>query len=145
MPSFSKSSMLHLITCHKDLQTLFFEVIKTYDCTVTCGFRNKADQEKAFDAGTSQLHFPFGKHNRNPSYAVDVVPYPVDWNDLERFKEMSVVVKSTINNLKEGRKIASNIAWGGDWATFKDYPHWEIKEWTITGNRSYRQLNGWKG
>lgn len=128
MPRFSKNSLLRLLTCHKDLQTLFMEVIKVYDCTVTCGFRNRADQEKAFKEGTTQLHFPHGRHNRNPSFAVDVVPYPVDWDDLDRFKEMAIIVKQIRDKLLEEGRISSKIEWGGDWENFKDYPHWQIGE-----------------
>jgi len=120
--------MLRLLTCHKDLQTLFNEVIKTYDCTITCGVRNRADQEKAFAQGNSKVHFPNSKHNTSPSRAIDVVPYPVDWDDIERFKEMAVVVKDAAKRLKSEGKITHDIEWGGDWKTFKDYPHWQIKE-----------------
>ena len=51
MPKFSKSSLEKLATCHIDLQTLFNEVIKTFDCIVTEGYRNQEDQEKAFASG----------------------------------------------------------------------------------------------
>jgi len=49
--------------------------------TVSCGFRNEADQEAAFAAGTSKEHWPNGKHNRRPSDAADVEPYPERWAD----------------------------------------------------------------
>ena len=127
MPRFSKRSAFNLLTCHKDLQTLFNEVIKTYDCTVTCGFRNRADQEKAFAEGNTKLRFPRSKHNTSPSRAVDVVPYPIDWNNIARFKEMAAIVKAVAKKLKAEGKITHDITWGGDWKTFKDYPHWEIK------------------
>ena len=54
MPSFGKQSQANLATCHPDLQTLFREVIKYFDCTIIEGFRNEADQNKAFAAGNSK-------------------------------------------------------------------------------------------
>lgn len=127
MPRFSKKSLMRLITCHQDLQTLFNEVIKIYDCTILCGHRNKEDQEKAVREGKSKLHYPNSKHNTSPSLAADVAPYPIDWDDVGRFKEFASHVKSVRDQLLADGKIDSNIEWGGDWKTFKDYPHWEIK------------------
>ena len=85
MPSFGTKSRERLDTCHPDLQTLFNAVIEEVDCSVICGHRNKADQDKAFASGNSKAEYPKGKHNSNPSTAVDVYPYPVDFDDLPRF------------------------------------------------------------
>ncbi len=85
MPKFSQESFSKLSTCHLDLQVLFFEVIRTFDCKILEGYRNEKDQETAFAAGNTQLHWPDGKHNKQPSFAVDVSPYPVDWNNTKRF------------------------------------------------------------
>ena len=79
MPKFSQASFSKLATCHIDLQCLFYEVIKYFDCTILEGYRNEVDQDKAFASGHTKLHWPNGKHNRNPSMAVDVTPYPVDF------------------------------------------------------------------
>ena len=54
MPSYSSRSKAILSTCHPELQILFKEVIKEYDCSVICGFRGEADQDKAFDDGKSK-------------------------------------------------------------------------------------------
>jgi peptidoglycan L-alanyl-D-glutamate endopeptidase CwlK len=63
-----------------------------------------------------------------PSQSVDVVPYPVDWDNIEEFKKFASYVKAVRNRLSFEKKITSLIKWGGDWNTFKDYPHWEIVE-----------------
>lgn len=126
MNKFSKKSESALLTCHPDLITLFRAVIINYDCTIICGYRNKEDQEKAFLAGNSKLHYPYSKHNKQPSLSVDVAPYPIDWNDIGRFKDFANHVKAVINRLAAEKKISSLILWGGDWVTFKDYPHWEV-------------------
>src|ERR1051325_6998817 len=85
MPKFSLSSFSKLSTCHIDLQVLFYEVIKTFDCTVLEGYRDQASQEKAFMDRKTTLQWPNGKHNSNPSNAVDVTPCPVNWEDKDRF------------------------------------------------------------
>ncbi|KKM82716.1 hypothetical protein LCGC14_1316750, partial [marine sediment metagenome] len=39
------------------------EAIQVMDFTIVCGFRNKRAQEKAFDEGKSEKHWPNSKHN----------------------------------------------------------------------------------
>jgi len=126
MPKFSKTSIERLSTCHQDLQVLFGEVIKEFDCSIICGYRGKKEQEAAFERGTSKLKWPRSKHNITPAEAVDVMPYPIDWKDMEKFKLFGAYVKSRIRELKRQGKIENDIIWGGDWKNFKDYPHWEI-------------------
>ncbi len=140
MPKFSKSSLEKLATCHIDLQTLFKEVIRTFDCIVTEGYRNKEDQEKAFSSGNSKLHFPHGKHNHNPSLAADVYPYEpkinVDFKDASRFYYFGGYVMGIAQKLKEEGKITYSIRYGGDWdrdtqvkdERLKDTGHFEIIE-----------------
>ena len=41
----------------------------------------KKPRNRYFAEGKSQLQFPEGKHNANPSLAIDAVPYPILWND----------------------------------------------------------------
>jgi len=98
---------------------VFREVIKHIDCRVLCGHRNKQDQDAAYFSGNSEVKWPDSRHNVLPSNAVDVVPYPVDWNDIGRFYELATYVFRAAN--ERGIKIE----WGGHW-NFKDYPHWQI-------------------
>lgn len=128
MPAFSKRSRENLSQCHPDLQRLFNDVIQHFDCSVICGHRGMEEQEEAFRTGKSKAHFGESKHNHMPSMAVDVVPYPLDWDDRERFGLLAGFVK--------GRAISLgiNIRWGGDWdqdnqmrdETFLDMPHYEL-------------------
>jgi len=123
MPTFSKSSADKLATCDERLQRLFNEVIKYTDCTVVCGTRNKEAQEAAFEAGNSKVHWPNSQHNSLPSLAADVVPYPIDWYDVERFKAFSMLV------LDCATKLGIEVEWGGNWTHgFVDYPHWQVKK-----------------
>ena len=75
MPKFSNLSKARLAGAHEDLQVLFKEVVKYFDCTVLCGFRDEAAQNKAFEDGFSTVKYPNSKHNQVPSKAVDVVPF----------------------------------------------------------------------
>lgn len=134
MPKFSKSSFSKLTTCHKDLQVLFFEVIKSFDCTILEGYRNQEDQEAAFAAGNSKLHYPHGKHNNQPSLAVDVAPYPLDWKNISRFYWFAGYVMGIAQRLKDEGKISHAIRYGGDWDNdmeieedkFTDLVHFEL-------------------
>lgn len=100
-------------------------VIRYVDCSVICGYRNEVDQNKAFAEGKSQLKYPKGRHNRRPSEAVDVVPYPIDWDDELGFYHFAGFVKGM------AAMLGIEVVWGGDWPNFidgkKDLAHWELK------------------
>ena len=53
-------------------------------------------------------------------HAVDMVPWPVDWEDLERFEQMAEAMKEAAEELD------ISIVWGGDWKSFYDAPHFEL-------------------
>jgi peptidoglycan L-alanyl-D-glutamate endopeptidase CwlK len=59
--------------------------------------------------------------------AVDVVPYPISWGNIERFRQFGWFVKGVATTLKRNGQIDSDVTWGGDWTRFKDYPHFEIR------------------
>lgn len=126
MPNFSKKSLAELNSCHPDLQRLFNEVIKTRDCIILEGHRGKEAQEKAFNEGHSKKHYPDGNHNKIPSLAVDVMPYPLDWKDTTGIKDFALFVMAT------AEKLGIHITWGGDWKTLVDMPHYELKAKTLT-------------
>lgn len=134
MPTFSDRSKKALSECHSDLQVLFNEVIKHFDCAVICGHRNEEEQNEAHTKGFSKVRFPDSKHNKKPALAVDVMPYPINWSDRERIYFFGGFVIATAKHLKEMGWIKSTIRWGGDWnqdtdvkkETFKDLPHFEI-------------------
>jgi peptidoglycan L-alanyl-D-glutamate endopeptidase CwlK len=129
MPQFGKTSLEKLSTCHPDLQKLFKEVIKHYDCIILEGQRSDEDQLKAFNAGKSKIKSG-GKHNHSPSLAVDVVPNPLNWKDKEKFYHFIGFVKATAIQL--GIKIRCGGDWDGDNdlkdQTFFDLPHFELIE-----------------
>lgn len=127
MPSFSKKSLAALESCHPDLQAVCRELIKQYDFSVLEGHRGKEAQEAAYAAGNSRLHYPASKHNRRPALAVDMVPYPVDWSNLARFREMLTRFDAVAHMLRQRGEISSEFVYGADWSGLKDWPHVEIK------------------
>lgn len=128
MPKFGKNSRARLATCHPDLQRLFNEVIEHYDCSVTCGHRSKEDQDKVFKEGKSKIQWPNSKHNKMPSLAADVIPYPVDWDDTRRFYMFVGIVRGIAAMLDI--KIRCGADWDGDMEVkdqnFHDLPHVEL-------------------
>ena len=129
MAKFGRSSKARLATCDKQLQDVFNEVIKTVDCSVLEGHRSKDRQNKLYEEGKTKVRYPDGRHNASPSNAVDVVPYPVDWDDRERFHLFAGFV------LGVARGMGITLRWGGDWNMnfevddnkFDDFPHFELR------------------
>jgi peptidoglycan LD-endopeptidase CwlK len=122
MITLGKYSLQNLITCQPELVELITEVSKEQNIQVTCGFRNKEDQEKAYKDGFSKAHWLQSPHNYNPSYAVDVVPYPAKWSDENKLRELGKII------LEKAKKLNIDIEWGGNWK-FVDLPHYEIRDW----------------
>ena len=122
MPRFGKKSKRQLETCHYKLQEVFNEVIKTVDCSVLEGHRNKADQNKLYEEGKTKLQYPLGRHNELPSRAADVVPYPINWNDRERFTLFAGFVIGT------AKSMGIKLRWGGNWDMWEEKGRWEVND-----------------
>ena len=130
MPRFGSSSKKRLETADERLQKVFNEVIKYVDCSVLEGHRSQERQDKLFEEGQTKVKYPNGRHNASPSKAVDVTPYPVDWEDRERQTLFAGFV------LGIAQSMGIKLRWGGDWDMdfdvqdnkFDDFPHFEIKE-----------------
>ena len=130
MPRFSARSMERLETCHPELQRLFRVVVRGFDCTILCGHRGEAEQNKAFASGRSRLRWPNSKHNGRPSLSVDVAPYPLAWGGTMRIYRFAGYVRGVAYGL------GIRVRWGGDWdgdtdlsdQRFNDLPHFELVE-----------------
>jgi len=135
MPHFSKSSLNKLATCDPELQTLFNYVIKYFDCKVIYGYRGIKAQNAAYEGGFSKLKYPFSKHNKQPSQAVDVIPYPIQWKNTDRMRYFIGYVKGVARMLKDYGAMEVEITTGIDWDVdtvltdqrFNDFPHFQIK------------------
>ena len=120
MARFGRRSKRELKTCEPELQRLLNEAIKVLDFSVLEGHRGQEDQDKAYRDGFSKLMWPDGRHNKSPSRAVDLAPYPIDFQDIKRFEILGWFVKG----LAKGLGI--KVIWGGDWANFRDWGHFEL-------------------
>ena len=119
-------------TCDDRLQAIANEVVKHIDCTVLCGHRNEEDQNAAVAKGNSKATYPNGRHNAYPSLAIDISPYPVDWEDYERFTLFAGFFLGVAKMMYPDVKVIWGNDWDGDFDTkdtgFRDYPHFEIRE-----------------
>jgi len=128
MRHFSDHSQTNLDTCDPILGAVFTDVLALIDHSVIEGYRLEARQAELFANGKTKVEFPHSKHNRLPSMAVDAVPYPIDWDDVERMCFFAGLVIAT------GIKHGVDIRWGGDWDrdgqrkdnNFDDLAHFEL-------------------
>ena len=122
MPRYSKRSKDRLLTCDQRLQDVFNEVITHVDCSILEGHRSKERQNKLYDEKRTKVRYPNGRHNSNPSKAVDVTPYPVDWEDRERQTLFAGFV------IGIARSMGIKIRWGGNWDMYEENGRWEVKD-----------------
>ncbi len=128
MPKFGTSSKLRLTTCHPDLRAVMNAVIKHIDFTIISGHRNEEQQIAAHAAGNSQVEWPDSTHNSDPSEGIDVAPYPIAWDDRERFTLLAGMI------IMAGHDLRILLRWGGDWDRdtevkdnkFDDLGHFEL-------------------
>ena len=140
MARFSNLSRERLASCDTRLQLVMNKVITLFDITVLEGHRSVQRQTELYAQGRTvpgQIVTTIdgirrrGKHNWKPSKAVDVAPYPLDWNDRERFVYMAGLI------LGVAHANGIDLRWGGDWDEdndLKDHnspmdlPHFEVRD-----------------
>ena len=127
---FGETSQKRLDTCHPKLQEIANEAIKYIDFSISCGHRSEAEQTAVFRAGKSKVEYPNSKHNPSPSRAMDVVPYPVDWEDIKRFAYLMGILKGIA--MAKGYKVRTGVDWDSDGDItdhkFMDWPHIELAD-----------------
>ena len=125
MPKFGKKSKERLESCEKDLQLLFNEVVKHFDCSIIEGKRSlKRQRELLKDGATKTLN-----SEHLSGRAVDVYPYPVDFEDRDRWHYFGGYVLGT------AKQFGIDLIWGGDWNndtktkdnTYDDLCHYELR------------------
>ena len=153
MASFAKKSMSQLMSCERDIQTIFQEVVKYADCSIIEGHRSAERQHEHWKKGrklTRPANDPKkaeswkvlekkkivthkdgytkkSRHQGYPSPAVDVVPYPEMWSSKDAFQRLIGVVNWVQDRLYEEGKIQRKLDNGYDlWNGF-DSPHWQTK------------------
>lgn len=134
---FSKRSINNLKGVHPALVKLMTLSIKNspVDFTITEGVRTQERQQELYAQGrtkpgpiVTKVDGIIKKSNHQPKsdgfgHAVDLYPYvngSVRVNDVENLKKIAEHIK------KVAKENNINVTWGGDWTSFKDYPHFEI-------------------
>ena len=125
MPRFGKRSRERLKGVDIKLQHILNKLVKIMDVTIIEGLRSQERQDELVAKGASKTRY--SKHIQGK--AVDLAPYPIDWEDRERFHYMGGMLRGIAHELD------IKIRWGGDWDSdgeiadnsFDDLVHVEIK------------------
>ena len=130
MARFGKRSIERLEGVHPLLVDWCFELVTIMDCSVISGVRSLTTQREYVALGVSKTMN--SKHliqSDGYGHAVDLAPYPIDWNKLRSFDLLAGV------GLGLAAKMGIKIRWGGDWSqdmdvydqSFHDTGHFEIQ------------------
>ncbi|MBC1801136.1 M15 family metallopeptidase [Listeria booriae] len=125
------NSRLNVAGVEKDLADRTRYVIQKaheegiYICVVNPCFRSKAEQDALYAQGRTKpgqivTNAKGGQSNHNYGVAVDLCLYTDDGKN--------VVWETTSKRWLRVVAIAKSVGfkWGGDWTSFKDYPHFEL-------------------
>ena len=88
MPRFSRKSREKLTDVDPRLVLLMEEVVKYFDISIIEGKRSQERQNELVEQGKSKTKF--GKHV--DGMAVDIAPYPIDWNARDDFHYLGGLV-----------------------------------------------------
>tara|TARA_R100000656_G_scaffold28643_1_gene24983 strand:+ start:223 stop:600 length:378 start_codon:yes stop_codon:yes gene_type:complete len=125
MPRFGKRSKERLRGVDTKLVNVLNQLIKIMDVTIIEGVRSAERQEELLKKKATKTKY--SKHMEGK--AVDLAPYPIDWEDRERFHYMGGMLRGI------GHQLGTPVRWGGDWDSdgeikdnsFDDLVHVEIK------------------
>ena len=137
---FGERSLNTLKGIHPDLIAIMTKAIATspVDFTLTDGLRTTSQQQALYAKGrtTSGSIVTNADGVKNKSnhqaksdgygYAVDLYPY---YNGSVQVNDDKTIINKIAPHIKKVAKdMGINIEWGGDWKSFKDYPHFELKK-----------------
>lgn len=126
MYKFGEESRRNMKGVDSRLIDVLNEAIKLMDISVLEGLRSKERQLILYKAGDTKV-----KHSKHmDGMAVDVAPYPIDWEDRERFHYMGGMMRGI------AQQKGHTVRWGGDWDKdgevddndWDDLPHIELKD-----------------
>lgn len=118
--SFSRRSEQNLVGVNADLVRVVRRalVISPVDFGVIEGLRTKERQKQMVAQGSSQT-----MNSRHlTGHAVDVYAYPTpegSW-EWQFYQQISEAFKQA------GKELGIPVEWGGNWATLKDGPHFQL-------------------
>ena len=125
MYRFGKRSRQRLKGVDAKLVNILNELIKMMDVTVIEGLRSAERQEELLAKGATKVKY--SKHMEGK--AVDIAPYPIDWEDRDRFYYMGGMVRGI------AKQLGIKVRFGGDWDSdgetkdnnFDDLVHIELR------------------
>lgn len=123
---FGKRSLTNLQGVHPDLVKVCHRALELSDIdfSVIEGLRTYQRQKELVAKGASKT-----LNSRHlTGHAVDIAPYPIDWNDKAKFIALSKFM------FQAAKELNVKIRWGGDWnengdwrdEKFFDSPHYEL-------------------
>ena len=126
MYKFGKRSKERLKGVDHRLIKVLDELIKVMDVTIIEGLRSEKRQKELLEKGATKVKY--SRHMEGK--AVDLAPYPIDWENRDGFHYMGGMIRGIAHQL--GLKIR----WGGDWNSdgdvkdngFDDLVHIEIRD-----------------
>jgi peptidoglycan L-alanyl-D-glutamate endopeptidase CwlK len=120
--SFGNKSKERLSGVHPDLVKVMEESIKEspLDFSITEGLRTKERQQELFSAGKSQTMN--SRHLTGKAVDIAVIKDgTVTW-DFKYYQLVADHIKGVAT------KLGIPLVWGGDWASFRDGPHFELNK-----------------
>lgn len=131
-------SLKHRKEVHGDLSGLADLVLEIvpFDIALTDSHRGEKEQNKYFASGASKVQWPYSKHNRKPSWAMHLDPYPINYENHLLYYVLAGVVLAAAKAMG----MQERLVWGGDWnqdldlnESFRDLAHWELKNEGVSG------------
>lgn len=122
----SNTSKKRLSTCDEKIQKVIKEAIKTspIDFGVSEGHRTLEKQQAYYRDGKSTLNGidKKSRHQSMPSEAIDLYAYDkgAKWDE----KSLTLLAGHILGT---ANRLGVDLVWGGNWKTFKDMPHFELK------------------
>jgi len=90
----------------------------------TGGLRTTEDQAKLWTAGSSKCDGRTNKSYHQTGKAVDVYAYVdghASWDKLD----LALIAAAM---LQASAQLGHELKWGGNWKSWQDYPHFELKD-----------------
>ena len=115
MRSWSAKSKKVYDTLDPRLQVLVTRIRdEVVDISLVSGHRDRLEQTTLYENGYSKLKFPHSKHNKNPSVAVDLQPYPYPTEEPKLWGALGYIAgRAHAIAAEEGFRIR----WDRDWET----------------------------
>jgi peptidoglycan L-alanyl-D-glutamate endopeptidase CwlK len=126
MPKFGKKSRANLKGVNTKIVNVLNQSIKHFDFSIIEGLRSVETQKSYVAKGASKTM----KSKHLEGKAVDIAPYPIDYDDIERFVYLGGFILGVASQL--GVKLRWGLDWDRDTYTkdtgFRDIGHFELIE-----------------